>query len=223
MPRERLLHTQPFSCLYLLMFDTGLPINYLEHFSYLGVFVFLVLGGILSPISEEVVLLAVGYLIGVGVMNKFIALPVSIVGVFIGDSILFHLSGHGGYAKKFIAKMSQERLLKYEDFMKTHSHKAIFFLRFIVGLRFLGPMLAGVMKVKSNIFRLYDFLAVLIYVPVLIYIGYYFNDQLDVLTAKLTALKHGLFVTLTIVVVLTVSIAIQNKFLKNNHRPSRKR
>ncbi len=197
------------------MTDLQLPINYLEHFSYLGIFTLLVLGGILSPISEEFVLLTVGYLIGIGILNKFIVLPISLAGVFIGDNILFSLSKRGSrYAKWLMKAISEERLMKYEKFMEDHHEKAIFLLRFVIGLRFLGPMLAGIAKVRETTFRLYDTLAILIYVPLLIFIGYYFNDQLDLLTSRIATLKHSLFVSLLIVGALVFSILVHRRVLK---------
>ncbi|MBI2592728.1 MAG: DedA family protein [Candidatus Colwellbacteria bacterium] len=192
-----------------------LPINYLEQFSYLGIFTLLVLGGVLSPISEEIVLISVGYLIGIQALNKFIALPVSLAGVFIGDNILFFLSKKGGkFTDALIKRVTRDKLLKYEDFMKKHKAKAIFFLRFIIGLRFLGPMLAGLTKVKDKTFRMYDSLAILLYVPAMILIGYYFNDQLDALAVKIVAIRHFIFITFMVIATVATVIIINRKFIK---------
>ncbi len=102
-------------------------INYFEHLSYLGVFLLLVAGGVLSPISEEIILIAVGYLIGVGSLNGFIAIPISIIGVFLGDSILFYLSSKGSkYIDGFMKKVPEDTLNKIEGYMKVHTNKSVF-------------------------------------------------------------------------------------------------
>jgi len=191
-------------------------INYFEHLSYLGVFLLLVAGGVLSPISEEIILIAVGYLIGVGSLNGFIAIPISIIGVFLGDSILFYLSSKGSkYIDGFMKKVPEDTLNKIEGYMKVHTNKSVFLLRFIVGLRFLGPMLAGIMKVKPNVFRTYNTLAIIIYVPLLIFIGYYFNNGLELLSAKITFIKHIAFVILISVGAFISWIIIKTKFIKS--------
>lgn len=175
----------------------------------------LVLGGVLSPISEEVVLISVGYLIGIEAFNKFIAVPVCLAGVFTGDSILFFLSKKGGkITLALIKKVPRDKFLKYEDFMEKHTAKAIFFLRLIIGLRFLGPMLAGLTKVKDKTFRIYDFLAILLYVPLMIFIGYYFNDQLDTLAVKIAAIRHSIFITFMVIATVVTVIVINRKFIK---------
>ena len=197
------------------MVNTQFFINYLEQFSYLGIFISIALSGYIIPVPEEILLLLIGYISGVGLNNVYIALLASIIGVLLGDNILFWLSRYRGskLIDKLKRKIRKNEVMKYKNLMKQHIGKTIFILRFIVGLRFFGPFLAGSLKVRWKTFQLYNFLAFLIYVPIMVFLGFHFHKQLALLITEFEIIRHLVFLTFLTFLGFLISTFIRKKFL----------
>ena len=147
--------------------------------SYLGIFVVSLLANMFLPVPEEAILLSLGYLAGIGKLNALILMPIVISGLLISDIGIYYLSKKGnklveGIYKKFFAKQVAKRI----DWAKEHIDKVIFFSRFMIQLRFLGPFLAGHLKVKTKEFIKLDFVALFIYVPLYVFIGWFFQSKI---------------------------------------------
>ncbi len=188
-------------------------LNYVNSFSYFGLFILMAVIA-LVPVPEEVVLLFAGYFAGLGFAELDKILIASFLGVLVGDNLIYFVSRRGHYYfKKIKNKIAPKKLLKYEKLMKEHSGKTIFLLRFIVGLRFLGPFMAGHMKIKWSTFFFFNLLAVLIYVPVFVLIGYNFTTILDIIIENINKVRHGIFLIILLIVAIFVYQFIDKKFL----------
>jgi len=113
----------------------GLISAYIEHFTYLGLFVVLMLCGLGLPIPEDVALLAGGYLVHRGVTRYPITLAVSLLGVVAGDNSLFFLGRHfgSGLVRYFsIGRPGRaHQIERIEGFMQTWASRD--FLRALPG------------------------------------------------------------------------------------------
>ena len=190
-------------------------INYIEQFSYFGIFVLVALSGYVLPIPEEISLLIAGYIAGAGFNNVYITLIPAIFGVLVGDNVLFWLSRFQGskLIDKLRGKVRKHEIMKYKALMRHHMGKTIFILRFVVGLRFFGPFLAGSMKTKWRIFQIYNLLAVLIYVPIIVFLGYHFHNKLAVVITEVEIVRHLIFIVFLAVVGYMISLFVRKKFL----------
>ena len=190
-------------------------ISYLEQFSYVGIFLLLALSGYLVPIPEEILLLLTGYIAALGFNNVYIALIASILGILAGDNVLFWLSRYKGsrLIDRLKRKVRKNALAKYRHLMKRHIGKTIFIVRFIVGLRFFGPFLSGSMKVKWKIFQFYNLIAVVIYAPIMIFLGFHFHNKLALVITQVEIVRHLIFFLFLAVVGYVISIFINKKFL----------
>jgi len=161
----------------------------------------------LIPIPEEIMLLISGYLTGVGTFNYLITAGLFISGMFISDMVLFYLSSRGNkYVIKLKNKIGGERFLKNEDFIKKHIKKIIFFSRFLVYIRFIGPVLSGGVKTKWSTFLFYDFIALVIYVPMVLFIGKYFHKNIS---AVINGVADGKNIILIVIGIFTLVILIK--------------
>jgi membrane protein DedA with SNARE-associated domain len=193
--------------------DSQFLVSYLAHFSYVGVFIVLTLSGYVIPIPEEVLLLLIGYIAGSGYMNVYGALGVSLLGILAGDNLIFWLATSSStYIEKLRARLKQGTLLKYEELMRTHLGKTIFGSRFIVGLRFLGPFLAGSIQVPWNTFQVYNGLALIIYVPILVLLGYHFHNQVAVVIARVEVVRHAIALTIIVMIGVSISRFVRKRF-----------
>ncbi|MDB5108247.1 MAG: associated protein, partial [Candidatus Binatus sp.] len=184
----------------------GLISSYIEHFTYLGLFVVLMLCGLGLPIPEDLALLAGGYMVHRGITRYPITIAVALVGVVAGDNSLFFLGRHfgSGLVRYFglgrpTRKLQIERI---QAFMQRHGHRAIFYARFLAGLRALIYLSAGSFGVSPAVFFTYDLLGALISVPIVVSLGYYFGPQLEWIVKYVGGLER------LIVVVALLSIAI---------------
>ena len=65
--------------------------NYIEHFTYVGLLLVLILCGLGLPVPEDVALLAGGFMAHRGVTQYPITLAVSFIGVVAGDNTLYYV------------------------------------------------------------------------------------------------------------------------------------
>jgi membrane protein DedA with SNARE-associated domain len=162
---------------------TGLVSAYLQHFTYAGLFVILILCGMGLPMPEDIALLAGGFLVHQGVIRYPTTLAVALVGVAGGDHLLFFLGrrfGTGFVAYLGLARPhSQKQIAWLKGFMDRHGHRAIFYARFLAGLRALVYLTAGSLEVDPLRFFLYDLAGALISVPIVVSIGYVFGNELE--------------------------------------------
>jgi membrane protein DedA with SNARE-associated domain len=157
--------------------------SYIEHFTYVGLFVVLLMCGLGLPLPEDVALLAGGYLVHRGITRYPLTLLVSLVGVVAGDNSLFFLGRRfgTGLVRYFgISRPdSQLQIERIRGFMDRHGHRAIFYARFLAGLRALIYLTAGSFGVSPGRFLIYDFLGAVISVPVVVSLGYVFGGELE--------------------------------------------
>jgi membrane protein DedA with SNARE-associated domain len=184
----------------------GLISAYIEHFTYLGLFVVLMLCGLGMPIPEDVALLAGGYLAHRGVTRYPITLAVSLLGVVVGDNSLFFMGRRFGtglvryFTLAWPGRLHQ--IERIERFMQRHGARAVFYARFLAGLRALIYLSAGSFGVRPAVFLLYDLLGALISVPIVVTLGYIFGKQIEMIVRYIGGFER------LIVIVAILSAAV---------------
>jgi membrane protein DedA with SNARE-associated domain len=162
----------------------GLVSVYIQHFTYAGLLVVLILCGMGLPIPEDVALLAGGFLVHRGVIQYPMTLAVALVGVVAGDNSLFFLGRRFGTGLvKYLGigrPRSQRQIDWLKSFMQRHGHRAILYARFVAGLRALVYLTAGSFGVNPLRFFLYDLAGAVISVPIVVTLGYLFGNELEV-------------------------------------------
>ncbi|MGH7815524.1 MAG: DedA family protein [Candidatus Binataceae bacterium] len=156
---------------------------YIQHFTYLGLFVVLMLCGLGLPMPEDVALLAGGYLVHRGITRYPMTLLVSLLGVVAGDTALFFAGRNfgTGLVRYFgVAKPGrQSQIERLREFLDRHGHRAIFYGRFLAGFRALIYLTAGSFGVRPAVFLAYDSAGALISVPIVVTLGYLFGRQIE--------------------------------------------
>jgi membrane protein DedA with SNARE-associated domain len=162
---------------------TGLVSSYIEHFTYVGLFLVLVLCGLGLPVPEDLALLTGGFLVHRGVTQYPTTLAISFVGVVAGDNSLFFLGRRFGTSVLryvgFVRPRILPRIERLKIFMDRHGHMAIFYARFLAGVRALVYLTAGSAGVSPRRFVIYDALGAVISVPLVVSVGYFFGHQID--------------------------------------------
>ena len=193
---------------------------YLAEFTYMGIFFVLMLCGLGLPIPEDIPILTSGYLAHLGTINIWAALAVNMAGVLIGDIFIFSLGYYWGPRAAehhlFRSLMTPARMEKVERFFARHGKKAIFFGRFLAGLRAPLFLMAGVMRVPAKVFLGMDFLAAGISVPILLFLAYYFGDEIDILRHMLGKTQNFVFLFISVVaLIVALRFVLQRRKSKN--------
>jgi membrane-associated protein len=191
-------------------------INSVEHFSYLAIFAFSLFAGYIIPFPEEALLLIVGYMASVGFIKLIPAVVVVIVAIIIGDNILYRLTLKNSKHVEHLVHnvLSIKFFIKRKDYLEKHIGVAIFFSRFLPFLRFIGPIFAGYIKAKEKTFIFFNTLAILIYVPLIIFIGYHFHGYFDWLISEISKIKHFTTILIWIIVGLIITRVVDYIFKK---------
>jgi membrane protein DedA with SNARE-associated domain len=161
--------------------------QFLEEFTYLGLFLVLFVAGLGVPIPEEVPILASGVLAREGVVRWWLMLPVCVLGVLSGDVALYWIGHHWG--ERVLAwrpvrwVLSREREEALKAAYGRHGVKIVFTARHVMGLRAAAFLTAGIAHIPFGRFLTADAVGALIGVPVGFGVAFVFTDQLEEIVA----------------------------------------
>ncbi len=177
--------------------------------AYAIIFGILVACGLGLPLPEDIPLVAAGYLVWDDTLTWFGALAVTLLGVLIGDSVLFWIGSKFGMRlldpRRKKPFFPPDRVRRVKAYFRKYGYKIIFFARFVAGFRAVAFFMAGAMKMPYRTFIIYDGLAALLSVPIWIGLGFglghYFGDEIGRILSSLRHFKTGFSVLLGIVIV----------------------
>jgi membrane protein DedA with SNARE-associated domain len=161
----------------------GALAQFLEEFTYLGIFLALFLGGLGVPLPEEIPILTAGVLAHEGVVRWWLALPICILGVLSGDMVLYWVGHHWGERilnwRLVRYVLSQEREEALKEGYRRHGVKIVFTARHVIGLRAAAFLTAGIARVPFGRFLAADLGAAMLGVPISFGLAFLFTDQLE--------------------------------------------
>jgi membrane protein DedA with SNARE-associated domain len=172
--------------------------------AYFALFVASALG---SPITEDVLLVVGGYLIGAGVFRWPLTLSLAYAGVVGADFLLYtfgrRLRAHTlrrGALRRFIRP---GRLRIATRWFARYGDRLVFLSRLTPGTRLVVFVSAGVRGMPASRFLVYDALASLIWVPLLLWVGESLGERIGGFNAALAWIADRIFwVVIAVIVVL---------------------
>ncbi|SFJ72909.1 DedA family protein [Succinivibrio dextrinosolvens] len=197
------------------MLDT--LVAFFGEYGYIAVFACLILCGLGVPVPEDITLVSGGVISGLALANPHIMCAIGLAGVLAGDSTMFlagRIFGYRVQRLKFFRKVvSPQRFSQIQRKFKKHGLGLLFVARFLPGLRSPIYLVAGMSHRISYItFIVMDGLAALISVPVWIYLGYFFADNLDILMEYVHDVQKAIFLALGLLAVVIAVIYFKKKF-----------
>jgi membrane protein DedA with SNARE-associated domain len=203
-------------------------LNYLiEFFSiygYFAVLFVLILCGVGLPIPEDITLIAGGVICALShttqhKLNLQVMTMVSLFGVLLGDGIMFIMGRRLGpkvtKVKGIRRVITKDIYKKIQDKVHKYGNKILFLARFLPGIRAPIYIMAGVShKISYFKFLLMDGLAAIISVPILIYLGYFFANDLDVV---IDYVKHSEIFIVVLIIIIAILFIVYKKRKKNKN------
>lgn len=180
---------------------------FVNHGSYLGIVVFLVLTGCGLPIPEEVAIVAAGILSAQELLDPWLALSACLVGALLGDSVMYAIGYHWGHGllkahPRFAHLLHAEREEKFEQMIQRHGLKVLFVARFMVGVRSPVYLASGVLRIPYRRFLLMDLFCATVVVSLFFGVSYLFGNQVVELVRQAELMLTGVVLLAVAIVAL---------------------
>lgn len=166
-------------------------------------------------IPEEVFLLIIGVLVGAGSFSFLPTMLFLVVGFFLMDAALFALARRDLKVLKYL----QEKLLGKEDsirrdFLEKHIDTIVFASRFAFFVRWIGPVTAGRLRISWKRFLWTDIIALFMYVPLMLIVGIYFSNRIEVILDGINTAGNIVSTALVLVAGVMFLVWVRKKFVR---------
>ena len=184
--------------------------NFVDNFTYLGIFAVLLLGSLGVPIPEEMPIIGAAVLSHEGVVRWWLALPTCLIGVLSGDMVLYWVGRYWGEQvlgwRLVRLVLTPARAEGLKAAYRRHAVKTVVTARHVMGLRAAAFLTAGSARVPFGKFVVADVGAALFGVPLMFGLAYFFTEQIKAITADVHRAERwlGLAGLVVLVVVLIV-------------------
>lgn len=158
------------------------PRQLLDHWGYPAIFGIVVLGNLGLPLPEEGVLILAGYLVWTGKLRLDAVIVLAIASAVLGDNLGYWFGRRYGraaillYGRRLF--ITEARLEKTSRFVKRFGPYAVFFARFLPGVRFMAGPLAGSAGMDFTLFFAANIAGGTIYAPACVGVGYLLGQGL---------------------------------------------
>ncbi len=152
-------------------------LSLIGRYGYLIVFLGVMLEGVGIPLPGETVLITAGVLAHRGSLTLWETMVMGSLGAVMGGQAGYFVGRFGG--RPFVLRwgryvfITPERLGRAESFFERHGGKAVFFARFITGLRVFGALVAGMSRMPWGKFALYNVLGGTVWATAAVSLGYF--------------------------------------------------
>jgi membrane protein DedA with SNARE-associated domain len=155
--------------------------GFVEAIGYPGIFLLMVVEGILTPIPSEFIMPFAGYLAARGVLNPIAVILVGTAGAAVGNVVAYHIGmrvGRPVIARwgRFIA-LGEEDLEWAESWFRRYGNVGVLLGHAIPGVRSIISFPAGIGRMGFRSFAVLSTAGAAIWNTVLVVAGYYLLDR----------------------------------------------
>jgi membrane protein DedA with SNARE-associated domain len=169
--------------------------QWLADYGYLAVFVACLLEG-------ETVLVLAGFAAHQGHLSLPVVVAIAFVGGTLGDQLFYWIGRTWGAALLDRFPRLDLRRQRVVGLLKRHDAILIFGIRFMYGLRIVGPIAMGAAGVPARRFALFNVLGAALWAPLVGGAGYLFGDALEALLGDVTHYEQTALLLVAVAVLL---------------------
>jgi len=174
---------------------------------YISLLLFAFVENIFPPSPSDIVIVIGGTLVGTGDLNFFISLIFATIGSITGFMLMFYIGStvdkkviHSGKFK-YIPVNS---INKVEVWFRKYGYLIVVANRFMPGTRAVISFFAGISNLKAEKTFLLCFVSALTWNLIMLYLGFLFGNNVDMVDKYLTTYSNIVIVTTIIVIVFIV-------------------
>jgi membrane protein DedA with SNARE-associated domain len=156
-------------------------VDFLLHYGYIGIFLFLVLGIVGLPLPDEIMMTFLGYLTSIGQLNLFLTYLSALLGSASGITVSYVLGLRLGYPflRKYGSKIfiTRRRLYMSQVLFRKYGNWLLFVGYFIPGVRHVTAYIAGISQTPYPRFALYAYFGAMIWCAAFIGLGHFLGSN----------------------------------------------
>jgi len=189
--------------------------SFIEHFTYVGLFLALLAGSLGVPLPEEAVIIAGGVLAHEEVVRWGFALPVCLIGVLSGDIVLYWVGHHWGLQvlawRPVRHVLTPERAQTLIEAYRRHGVKIVFAARHVIGLRAPSFLMAGTVRIPFWKFFAIDAGSALVGVSFSFGVAYFLTDHLKEILTNVHRVERWIAVIVLAAGVAALVVIVRRK------------
>ncbi|QJC31371.1 hypothetical protein GJT87_01860 [Enterobacteriaceae endosymbiont of Macroplea mutica] len=157
-----------------------------------------------SLIEGETFIIIAGLLASKQILLFYRIVILAICGSFIGDQLLFYIGQK--YSKKilYFLKKYNFNFTKYYNIIHNYPYIFILIVRFIYGLRLIGPIIIGITNVSKLKFTFFNFVGAVIWAMIFTSAGYFFGGVITTLITDLNKIIKYIFFIITVLIIIKI-------------------
>jgi membrane protein DedA with SNARE-associated domain len=174
-------------------------------------------GGV--PIPGETSLIAAAVLASQGKLQIGLVIPLAATAAIVGDNIGYEIGRKGGRwlleRPGAFARQRQEVLRVGEPFFEIHGPKAVFFGRFLLGLRIWASWLAGATRMRWRSFFVWNALGGICWATGIGLLAYFLGHS-----AGGAVEAFGIYGLVAVLLAIVGGLVLHRRHVSHGHRPS---
>lgn len=188
-------------------------ITFTETMGYIGIFIVVALEYACFPMSSEILLPLIGMLVYKGELNYLLVVITSILAGIVGSTICYFVGVIGGapllnYSKLKFPK-TRNVINSLNRWFNRYGKIAVLIARVVPITRTYVSILAGAQKLNYLTFIAYSSIGIAFWNTVLILIGYFLGDNLELITILLK--KYSNIIVLLIIIIIFIRHKIKKR------------
>ena len=194
----------------LLVNFARILLEIINELGYFGIFIGMTIESSFFPFPSEIILIPAGALVAQGKMNILAVFAAGLLGSLLGAWINYFIALYLGrktidlfitrYGKFLFIK--KRHLEKSDGYFKKHGEITTFVGRLIVGVRQLISLPAGFSKMNFFRFSLFTAIGAGIWTIILIYVGYLFGANSELIKENMNLVTFGLILFCLIIILI---------------------
>jgi membrane protein DedA with SNARE-associated domain len=157
----------------------------IEHYGYVAVALLVTMEGLGLPIPGETAVITAAAFAATGSLSAVGVAIAAVTGTVLGGTGGYWIGRWRGRAllERYAhwVRLDARKLVRAEAYFEKHGMKTVFFGRFVVPLRILGGVLAGMARMPFGTFSLVNFAGGVLWAVTFAALGYLFGENLPLL------------------------------------------
>lgn len=187
-------------------------------YSYPGIGIYYFLLDFISPLTDEVSLVAIAYLSKTGLVNKTGAGIVSFLALYGRNYVIFLIARKRVSWLEKLTKRHPDAMERFQERMKKKSFETILLLTFLPKVRIFAPVVAGFGEESKTRFAIYEAICLGLFVGIYYTLGLFFYNKMESFFNQMNAVQGSVILIVLVILTGLISYFIGRHFLRKKDK-----